>query len=56
MTYEETYTEEAVRRLAEDGLPVPPKEDMPCYRCPKAGTCRLAWDLYNTDGDCLAEK
>ena len=56
MTYEEMHAAETVRRLAEDGTPVPPKEAMTCYRCPEAGTCRLAWDLYNTNGDCLADK
>jgi hypothetical protein len=28
-----------------------------CYDCPLAvGGCEFAWDVYNTDGDCLAEK
>lgn len=56
MTYEEAYTEDTLRDLAEDGVRVPPKEQMTCFRCPEAETCRLAWDLYNTGGDCLAEK
>ena len=56
MTYEEMHAAETVRRLAEDGTPVPPKEAMTCYRCPEADTCWLAWDLYNTNGDCLAHK
>lgn len=56
MTYEEVYTEKTVRRLAEDGVRIPQKEHMTCYRCPKAETCRLAWDLYNVNDDCLADK
>lgn len=27
-----------------------------CFRCPEAATCRSAYDLYNTDGDCLEDK
>ena len=27
-----------------------------CEACPHNATCTHAWDLYNTDGDCLAEK
>jgi hypothetical protein len=29
-----------------------------CENCPSAydGKCEWAWDLYNTDGDCLAVK
>lgn len=27
-----------------------------CDKCELAPTCTLAFDLYNTDGDCLASK
>lgn len=27
-----------------------------CDDCPARYTCKLAFDPYNTDGDCLAEK
>lgn len=27
-----------------------------CYECGLRLTCQYAWDLYNTNGDCLAEK
>lgn len=27
-----------------------------CDDCPAKNTCDFAFDLYNTDGDCLAEK
>lgn len=30
--------------------------EITCQECPHNGTCDLAWDLYNTDGDCLAMK
>jgi hypothetical protein len=56
MTYEESYTEAVVEELTRDGVRVPAKEDMTCYRCPHANTCELAWNLYNTNCDCLADK
>ena len=27
-----------------------------CHGCPEEPRCQWAWDLYNTNGDCLAEK
>jgi hypothetical protein len=27
-----------------------------CNECPKEMGCKYSWDLYNKDGDCLAEK
>ena len=27
-----------------------------CNDCTDNKTCKYAWDLYNTDGDCLASK
>lgn len=27
-----------------------------CKGCPDVKTCEFAWDPYNTDGDCLADK
>lgn len=27
-----------------------------CDDCPALSICKHAYDLYNTDGDCLAEK
>jgi hypothetical protein len=30
--------------------------DMTCYGCADNQTCPFRWDLYNTNGDCLAEK
>lgn len=27
-----------------------------CETCPVNDGCEFAWDLYNTDGDCLAVK
>jgi hypothetical protein len=31
-------------------------KDCTCFDCPDKDICDYAWDLYNTDGDCLAEK
>lgn len=31
-------------------------EAFTCDNCPAAKTCQWAFDAYNTDGDCLAEK
>jgi hypothetical protein len=27
-----------------------------CYQCDANFDCKYAWDWYNTNGDCLAEK
>ena len=34
----------------------PMPEEYTCFRCPINDTCARAWDAYNTNGDCLAEK
>lgn len=44
-----------------NGLPLlrvySPKIDVfTCLHCGAEGKCEFAWDYYNTDGDCLAEK
>lgn len=31
-------------------------ESFTCDACPARRTCDFAFDAYNTDGDCLAEK
>ena len=31
-------------------------ENYTCFKCPLKETCEYAWDDYNTNGDCLAEK
>lgn len=31
-------------------------KDITCVDCPDNDKCEWAWDLYNTDGDCLALK
>ena len=33
-----------------------PKGNYTCKDCPHAELCQVAWDDYNQDGDCLAEK
>lgn len=32
------------------------KEEYTCFYCPENGSCPFAWDDYNLEGDCLAEK
>lgn len=32
------------------------KEDMTCFKCDYNNICKWAYDLYNTDGDCIASK
>ena len=31
-------------------------EDTTCFRCSDKESCKYAFDPYNTDGDCLADK
>lgn len=31
-------------------------EEYTCFNCPESLNCEYAWDDYNTNGDCLAEK
>ena len=31
-------------------------EDYTCHKCEAKNNCEYAWDDYNTNGDCLAEK
>jgi len=33
-----------------------PLETLTCYRCLQRDTCKYVDDLYNIDGDCLADK
>jgi hypothetical protein len=37
-------------------LPRYEPERFTCYGCAARELCEFAWDSYNTDGDCLAEK
>ena len=53
-----------LERLQEEALQVyhrlgdvpNPAKDYTCYGCSIVSTCPFAFDLYNLDGDCLAEK
>ena len=38
-----------------DGTPIA-REKFTCFECGAEPTCPYAWDHYNTNGDCLAEK
>jgi len=46
------------KQAARDGHDheAPPVGHFTCDDCPEAQTCRYAFDGYNTNGDCLAEK
>lgn len=55
-TYEELYTAETVKEMQDAGIEVPAKESMTCSNCVDTAICEFAWDLYNTDGDCIADK
>jgi hypothetical protein len=48
---EEEMTDEEYAARYEVG-----KQDTTCWNCSDNGTCPWAWDPYNTDGDCLADK
>lgn len=37
-------------------LPLPAFEDFTCSMCPREHACVLAWDRYNTDGECFYDK
>ena len=56
MTYEELYPDVVIDNLAKAGIMVPGKDDFTCNRCSDVLTCEFAWDLYNTQGDCVADK
>lgn len=55
-TYEQVFTPERVIQMQADGIRVPTKEEMTCTKCSDVGICGYAWDLYNTDGECLVMK
>lgn len=50
--------QEAIANLHKRTLNRPPVqiEDFTCADCPHVKTCVYSFDLYNLDGDCLAEK
>jgi len=49
----ESLREQMLRQLAEGGWPF---ETITCDDCADKDSCEWAYDLYNTDGDCLATK
>jgi len=48
------FRKEQVKRAGEIIKDVP--EKFTCDDCGLAGVCRLAFDSYNTNGDCLYDK
>jgi len=59
-TYEPPDLAPIIEDMSEYGpvpdYPLPAKEDTTCFRCAENTLCKYAWDPYNTDGDCLADK
>ena len=55
-TYEEMFDEDGIKSILDSGLSVPSKESMTCNGCPSVAECEFAWDLYNTQGECLSQK
>jgi len=53
LTPEEVVTYRAEVVASQEG---DPSTVLTCDTCPRANICTLAFDTYNTDGDCLAEK
>ena len=45
-------SEEDLKAINEDY----PLETLTCYKCTQRDTCKYVDDLYNTNGDCLADK
>lgn len=62
MTVEEAYEkwlDKVINRpdfQEEDMAYVYSLDYLTCGRCDKYVTCKFAFDPYNTDGDCLADK
>ncbi len=46
-------TDVHAKQIAKKKIPI---ENFTCYGCAMVKECKYAFDLYNTQGDCLAEK
>ncbi len=46
----------SVKSQKADGWFEVTRDDFTCNVCQEIYTCRWSFSLYNTDGDCLAEK
>jgi len=51
----EAQAQVAEEELVSDDPPLA-KENYTCYICKDNKVCKYAWDVYCTNGDCLAEK
>lgn len=40
----------------EQQIVMPPMEDFTCAMCLEKESCKYVFDLYNTNGDCIAGK
>lgn len=60
LEWETPLTEEELAELRESAVKFCNEhgysDNFTCDRCDARFTCTLAYDAYNTDGDCLAEK
>lgn len=57
MTPRQPPTPEQLNYAKEMGWLVEGKlEEITCHNCANRETCRSAWDLYNTNDDCLEDK
>jgi len=56
MTYEDLYPPSVIDKLSKAGINIPGKVDFTCNTCEDVAICEFAWDLYNTQGDCVADK
>jgi hypothetical protein len=48
-------TSKDLARMEEEGW-ASKLEDFTCHDCDARATCPFAWDMYNTNGECLEEK
>lgn len=51
---ERKRTQDSIRKVYHRAIDVP--DSFTCDECGFAPKCTLVFDLYNTNGDCLAEK
>lgn len=45
-----------IKAVKEEVKAEEPEPELTCVECPSVKNCEFAYDSYNTNGDCLAEK
>jgi len=48
--------DEILEGYEDEDYPDPPLDSLTCFNCADRETCPFVDDLFNTDGDCLADK